>query len=413
MATDPRGSELARHWDLDPAVDFLNHGSFGACPRVVLEAQRELRQELEAQPVAFLARRLETRFDAARETLAGFLGARAEDLVVVPNATAGVNTVLRSLDLEAGDELLTTTHVYNACRNALDFVARDAGARVVAAEVPFPLGDPRQVVEAVLERVGPRTRLALLDHVTSPTGLVFPIAELVAALAERGVDTLVDGAHAPGMLDLDLDALGAAYYTGNCHKWLCAPKASAFLHVRRDRQDGIEPLVVSHGANLRRPGRSRFHDAFDWGGTHDPTPFLAVPVALDTLASLVPGGWPEVRRRNHALALAGRKILCRALGAEPPHGETPSPESMIGSLAAVRLPDGAGPSTPNPLRTDPLQQRLVEEHGIEVPIFHWDSRRWLRISAQLYNDEAQYERLAAALAALLEDEALSRARNAS
>ena len=413
MATDPRGSELARHWDLDPAVDFLNHGSFGACPRVVLEAQRELRQELEAQPVAFLARRLETRFDAARETLAGFLGARAEDLVVVPNATAGVNTVLRSLDLEAGDELLTTTHVYNACRNALDFVARDAGARVVAAEVPFPLGDPRQVVEAVLERVGPRTRLALLDHVTSPTGLVFPIAELVAALAERGVDTLVDGAHAPGMLDLDLDALGAAYYTGNCHKWLCAPKASAFLHVRRDRQDGIEPLVVSHGANLRRPGRSRFHDAFDWGGTHDPTPFLAVPVALDTLASLVPGGWPEVRRRNHALALAGRKTLCRALGAEPSHGETPSPESMIGSLAAVRLPDGAGPSTPNPLRTDPLQQRLVEEHGIEVPIFHWDSRRWLRISAQLYNDEAQYERLAAALAALLEDEALSRARNAS
>lgn len=414
MTAAPRGSALAQHWDLEPGLDFLNHGSFGACPRAVLAVQDELRRELEAQPVAFLARRLEARFDTAREALADFLGARSDDLVVVANATTGVNTVLRSLAFgsgafEPGDELLTTDHAYNACRNALDFVARRAGARVVVAPVPFPLEDPRQVIDAVMARVGPRTRLALLDHVTSPTGLVLPIAELVAALDDRGVDTLVDGAHGPGMVELGLDVLGAAYYTGNCHKWLCAPKASAFLHVRRDRQERIEPLVVSHGANMRRSGRSRFHDAFDWAGTHDPTAFLALPAALDTMAKMVPGGWPEIRRRNRALALAGREILCRALGVS-----APCPDSMIGSLAAVPLPDDPEVKAPtSALYSNPLQQRLVAEHRIEAPIVPWPTppHRLVRISAQLYDDEAQYRRLGEALRRLLAEE-VNRARSA-
>src|SRR5438477_4263646 len=223
-------------WMLDEKTIFLNHGSFGSCPRPVLEYQRALRERMERQPIQFLARELEGLLDEARGELAQFLGAAAEDLVFVPNATAGVNTVLRSLRFERDDELLVTDHEYNACRNALDSVAQFWGARVTVARVPFPLRTEEEIVEAVLGAATPRTRLALLDHVTSQTGLVFPIERLVMGLAERGIDTVVDGAHAPGMLPLDLRGIGAAYYTGNCHKWLCTPKGSGFLHVRRDRQ---------------------------------------------------------------------------------------------------------------------------------------------------------------------------------
>lgn len=391
---------LAHHWSFAPDLAFLNHGSFGACPLPVLEVREELYRELERQPIDFLVRRLESRFDAAREALAAFLGADPRDLVAVPNATTGVNAVLRSLSFAAGDELLTTDHAYNACRNALDYVAGRWGAKVVVAAVPFPVAGAAQVVEAVLAAVTPRTRLALIDHITSPTGLVWPVEELVPRLAERGIDTLVDGAHAPGMLPLDLDALGAAYYAGNCHKWLCAPKGAGFLHVRRDRQEGqegqegIHPVVISHGANRPRPGRSRFHDEFDWTGTSDPTPFLCVPAALDFMAELLPGGWPEIRRRNRELALAARGILAAALEVEPP-----APEEMIGSLVSLPLPDGSPEPPVSALYVDPLQEELLARYRIEVPIVPWPAapRRLVRISAQLYNAEDDYRRLGAAL----------------
>ncbi len=382
-------------WPLEPQVTFLNHGSFGSCPHAVLAFQSELRDRLERQPIRFFVRNLEGLLDEARAALAAFVGAKAEDLAFVPNATSGVNTVLRSLRFKAGDELLATNQEYNACRNALQFVAERSRAKVVVAEVPFPLASAEAVVQVLLSRVTPRTRLALLDHVTSQTGLVLPIERLVRELAARGVETLVDGAHAPGMVPLRLDALGAAYYTGNCHKWLCAPKGAAFLHVRRDLQRAIRPLTISHGANSPRTDRSRFQIEFGWTGTDDPSPFRAVPKAIEFVGGLRPGGWPEVMRRNRELAREAHRILCRALAIA-----APSPDTLIGSLAALPIPDAASalPSK-SPLYLDPLQDELLDRHGIEVPVIPWPAtpKRLLRVSAQLYNYLPQYEQLAAAL----------------
>ncbi|MCC7398868.1 MAG: aminotransferase class V-fold PLP-dependent enzyme [Planctomycetes bacterium] len=388
----PSPSPFARHWDLDPEVVFLNHGSFGACPRVVLAAQDEWRRRVEREPVRFMHRELEGHLDAARARLSAFVGADADDLAFVPNATAGVNTVLRSLPLQPGDELLVTDHEYNACRNALDFVAARAGARVVVAPVPFPIAGADEVVDRVLARTTAKTALLLIDHVTSPTGLVMPVERLVPALRERGIETLIDGAHAPGMLPLDLDRLGAAYYTGNCHKWLCTPKGSALLHVRRDLQAAIRPLAISHGANSTRSDRSRFRLEFDFTGTDDVTPFLCVPAAIDFLAGLLPGGFAALQQHNHDLALRGRALLCEALGRA-----APAPAAMLGSLAAVELPCSDAPTSA--LGVDPLQTRLYDAHRIEVPVMRWaqPKHRLVRISPQIYNDLAQYAYLAQAL----------------
>ncbi|MBI5240412.1 MAG: aminotransferase class V-fold PLP-dependent enzyme [Elusimicrobia bacterium] len=386
--------DLSSFWALDPKIAFLNHGSFGACPLPVLEEQSRLRRLMESEPVRFLDRELESRMDEARAALARFAGADPEDLAVVPNATAGVNTVLRSLRFEPGDEILATDMEYNACRNAADFAV--GGTRVRSARLPFPAASPEAAAQAVLACVTKRTRLALLSHITSPTGIILPVESLVRELQGRGIDVLVDGAHAPGQVPLDLKRLDAAYYTGNCHKWLCAPKGAAFLHVRRDRQDRIRPLVISHGANSRRTDRSRFRLEADWTGTDDPTPFLCVPAAIRFMESAVPDGWPEVMRRNHVLAVEACRILAEALGV----GQGCS-EAMLGSMAALPLPpELAGP--PAPARgLDPLQERLFSEHRIEVPVFPWPTpdRKLLRVSAQLYNRREQYLDLASALRA--------------
>jgi isopenicillin-N epimerase len=395
--TDPR--PIREPFLLDPEWDFLNHGSFGACPRAVLDVQADLRQRMEHQPVRFLDNEHEALLDGARRALAAFVGADPEGLAFVPNATTGVNAVLRSLPLGPGDALLVTDHAYGACRNALDDAAVRAGARVVVARIPFPLADPAEVVDAVLGAVVPGTRLALIDHVTSPTGLVLPVAGIVEALQFRGIDALVDGAHAPGMVPLDVRALGAAYYTGNCHKWLCAPKGAGFLWVRPDRRDGVRPVVISHGATSRRTDRSRFLLEFDWVGTGDPTAFLSVPAAIGFMGTLLPGGWPALMGRNRALALRARDILCAALDVPPP-----CPDAMIGSLAAVPLPDrpDGRPRRP-PLFLDPLQEALQERTRIEVPVMAWPAppRRLLRVSAQAYNAPDQYVRLADTVRRLL------------
>ena len=390
MSAEPSSiaQELASHWVLDPAVTYLNHGSFGACPRAVLEAQSAMRREMEREPVDFLDGTLPARLDAARVNLADFLGADGQDLVFVPNATVGVNAVLRSLPFEPGDEILLTNHTYAACRKAAEFVAARTGAQIVVAHLPFPLRGAEEIVSAVLACVSARTRLALVDHVTSPTALLLPIARLIEELRTRGVETLVDGAHAPGMVPLQLATLGAAYYTGNAHKWLCAPKGAAFLHVRRDRQSDIHPLVISHGFG------SGLHAEFDWMGTIDPTAWLCVPESLRLIGSLLPGGWPQVMARNHALALQARQLLLDALEVE-----SPCPEGMIGSMASVPLPQAKGGSPAARLDMkglhDWFRERGVETWLSPVPL------PLLRISAQLYNDIEQFRQLAQLLGAAL------------
>jgi len=396
----PPGSEHAGAWPLDPGVVFLNHGSFGACPSAVLERQAQLRRQLEAEPVQFLMRTAPPLLDRSREQLGQFVGAPAEDLVFVRNATSAVNAVLRSIPFQPGDEILVTDHEYNACRNAVDFIAARCGCRVVVAHVPVPLAGPEAVVEAMMAHLTPRTRLAMLDHVTSPTAIAFPVEPLVRALAAQGVDALVDGAHAPGMIPLDLARLGAAYYTGNCHKWLCAPKGAAFLYVRPDRQEEIHPNVISHGLNRCRPGAPRWHDEFDWTGTDDPTPWICVGEAIAFLDGLA-GGMAALMARNHELATAARAILCNALGAEPL-----APESMLGSMAAVRLPEVPGPvpaEVAEGFEFHPLQNALYAEYGIETPVLFWPAPPTvlLRVSAAAYNSLAQYEYLAQAVARLL------------
>jgi isopenicillin-N epimerase len=381
----PAASEYSKFWLLDPAVTFLNHGSFGACPVAVLERQRSLRQQLEQQPLRFMVKELEPLLDQSRTALADFVGAEADDLVFVPNATTGINTVLRSLSFQPGDELLTTNQEYNASRNALDFVAERSGATVAVADIPFPIDSPVQVIEAVLSRVSPRTKLVLLDHVISQTSLVLPIQASARQLSEQGIELLVDGAHAPGMMPLNLAELGATYYTGNCHKWLCAPKGAAFLYVKRDRQSAIRPLTISHGANSPRMDRSRFHLEFDWTGTADPTAYLCVAEALRFMGSILPGGWTELMKQNRNLAIAAQTTLCQSLNIMPP-----CPVEMVGSMATIPLPDGAW---------EPLYEALGDRFNIEVPIIPWHppGKRLIRVSAQIYNSAAEYNYLAAAL----------------
>jgi isopenicillin-N epimerase len=404
----PRMTDFAKLWQLDPSITFLNHGSFGACPRAVLQAQARYRDELEAEPVRFFTRIAPALLDGSRQVLAEFLHGDADDLVFISNATAGVNSVLRSLRLAPGDELLVTDHAYRACRNVFDYVAQRQGATVVVAALPFPVTAAGDVVEAVLRCVTPRTKLAMIDHVTSATGLVLPVEALVRGLQSRGVDVLVDGAHAPGMVPIDLNALNAAYYTGNLHKWVCAPKGAGFLHVRRDRQAGIMPNIISHGYSVPRPGRSRLHDLFDWVGTLDVSPWLCVKEAIAFIRGLVPPGPGEdgshaLMRHNRDLALRGRRMLCEALGSAPA-----SPEEMIGSLAAVWLPDDPDPEGGRDESTSPtpqhsLQSALMSRFSIEVPAYHFPKppRRVVRISAQVYNDVGQYQRLIEALQTLI------------
>jgi isopenicillin-N epimerase len=388
-------------------VTYLNHGSFGACLRAILEVQRGWRDKLEMHPVRFLSRDLEDLLDWSRSEIGAFTGSDADDLALMPNATAGLNTILRSLRFERGDDVLATNHAYNAALNALRYSAAQSGAHVVLANIPFPIESPDQAYDAIMAAVTPNTRLAMIEHVTSPTALVLPIERLVPALNAKGIDVLVDGAHGPGMVPVRLKELGAAYYVGTAHKWICAPKGTGFLYVRRDRQALIKPLSISSGANDNRTDRSRFRLEFDWQGTLDPSAWLTIPAAIDGLGEMLPGGWPSLISVNRQLIISARDMLADAL-----HTSVQAPNSMTGSMASLRLPGGPWPRA-EALRRMNMIDSAMRGRRFEAPLIAWPSP-WLidsgdlpadtefdllvRISAQAYNHFGQYERLASILA---------------
>lgn len=377
-------------WMLDPSLHHLNHGSFGAVPVAVLESQDGWRRRFERDPVGFVDGGLLPALDLVRGTWASLLGAEQAGVVMLRNTTTGISTVLRTVlpTLPPASEVVITDHAYNATRIAVEVEAARFGHRVVTALVPFPLQSPDEVVDAVLARVGPRTGLVVVDLVTSSTALRLPVEALVAALGPD-VPVLVDAAHGPGMVEVDVDRLGAAFVVANGHKWLCAPRGSAAMVVREDWRERTRPLVVSHGWEEGfAPERSRFHATFDWTGTDDPTPWLCVPDAVATLSRMSPDGLAGVREDNRALALHARDLLCDALAIDPP-----APEQMLASMASVPIPgEQRG-------MLDPLGATL-REHGFVVAVFG-GSRRVLRVSAAPYNHADEYAELATLLPRLI------------
>jgi len=383
---------VREHFLLDPDVVFLNHGSFGACPAPVLERQRSWQLEMERNPVEFLGRRSAALLLESRAALASYLGTTAAQLVYVGNATGGVNTVARSLPLGPGDEIVTTDHEYGACDLTWRFVCERTGARYVPVAIPLPFS-AGTFADRLWAAVGPRTRVIYLSHVTSATALVFPVAEVCARARERGILTLVDGAHAPGQIDLALDALGADFYTGNCHKWLCAPKGTAFLHARPEHHELLDAATVSWGYGGGAAGRSAtdlytgssvLERRLQWQGTRDIAAFLAVPAAIEFQRR---HGWAAVRRRCHALAARTLEQVCAVTGLEPVCGD-----ADFAQMVVIPAPQ---------VDANELQARLLGEFRIEIPVTGHGGRQFVRLSVQGYNTESDCEALVAALRRLL------------
>jgi len=387
------GREMLSEWPLDPSITYLNHGTVGSPPRRVLTVQQALRDEIEKQPSRFLLRELMAAgvgkqpaerplLRIAAEEIAGFLGVRGKDLVFVDNATSGVNAVLRSLDFREGDELLIPNHAYGAIRNAAEYAVRIRGARLSTVEFPEPVQSPKDVVGSIEAAINPRTRVLLVDHITADSALVMPVAEIAAICRKRGVAVLVDGAHGPGAIPVDISALGVDWYSGNLHKWAWSPRSSGVLWANPDQQTSLHHTVISWGLD------QGIIPEFDWPGTRDPTPHLCAPAGIAYMREL---GIEAVQRYNHELAWnAGREMAGRF------KSKVHASEEMIGTMISVALPETLG-SSPEDAAT--LREALLFEDRIEVHMYSWKERVYLRISAQIYNEMADVERLIRAVEA--------------
>lgn len=376
---------------LRPEITFLNHGSFGACPRPVFESYQEWQRRLEAQPVEFLGRHISTLLAEARTRLAAYLGTAAGNLVYVPNATYGVNIVARSLDLQPGDEVLASDHEYGAADRAWRFVCNKRGVRYINQPIGLPLESAEQFVEQLWAGVTPRTKVIFLSHITSPTALIFPLEAVCRRARAEGIMTVIDGAHAPGQIDLALDALGADFYTGNCHKWLCAQRASGFLHFRPEVQHLLQPLVVSWGWEPNEVRDDAFQWMFEWMGTYNPAAYLTVPAAIDWQAKR---DWPAVRQACHDLLLDASHRIAAFSGLRQ---MSPDTIDWWVQMRTIPLP---------PCNLTLLKERLWNEYQIEVPMVGWNGGHYIRVSIQCYNSPNDVDRLVEALKRLLPETTL-------
>jgi isopenicillin-N epimerase len=395
-ARDEPLAEAGRHFLLRRDVAFLNHGSYGACPAPVFETYQRWQRELQSQPVEFLGRRHRGLLAEARERLAQYVGTQADNLVFVPNTTHGVNIIARSLRLEPGDEVLGTDHEYGAVQRTWRFDCEAQGSTYRTQPLALPVSNPGALVDQLWEGVTERTRVLVVSHITSPTALIFPVAAICRRAAAQGILTVIDGAHAPGQLNLALDALGADFYVGNCHKWLCAPVGAAFLSARPERQSLLRPLVVSWGWEALDPTPSSFQDFFWWIGTDDPSAYLSVAAAIAFQAE---HDWPRVRAACHRLAAEARARIASLTGLPPM-----SPESTMESGEEThdwwaQMCIAPLPTTGLPAKE--LQRRLWDDYAVEVPIVEWQGHRFVRVSIQAYNSPRDVDRLLDGLAHLL------------
>jgi isopenicillin-N epimerase len=382
---------MLAHWFLDPQGAYLNHGTFGVTPKRVLDAQHALQAQIERHPARFMARELMSlerdapahapRLRAAAGEVAAFLGARGDDLVFVDNASSGVNAVLRSLRLSRGDEIVLFDHAYGAVLRTASFVAREHGARVVVVALPFPLQDDAVCLDALDAALTPRTRIAILDHITSETALVLPLARMAALCHARGVPVLADGAHAPGAIEVDITSLGVDWYTANLHKWAFAPRGCGVLWAAPERREDLHPPIISWGLDLG------WHQEFDWTGTRDPTPYLCAPQGIAFITDFL--GTAEMRAHNHALVWQAAEMLSTRWGLA-----WSTPEHLVGCMATLPLPPGLGATAADAAR---LREWLLVERDIEVAIAARGGRLWARVSAQVYNDMDDIERLGRAI----------------
>lgn len=365
---------------LSEDVAHLNHGSYGATPREVIAAQRAYQDEMESEPSGFMQNRFPALMRRSAEAIGSTLNAKPSQIALVENATSGVNAVLQSLALEPGDEILITDQTYGAVRNTVLHARARTGARIVDVRLPFPDPTDEAIVNAFAAGLGPRTKLAIIDHVTSPTALILPIARMAAAARGTNARILIDGAHAPGMFPLDLSRIDCDHYTGNCHKWLCAPKGCGFLWTRDVYLGETHPTVISHGYG------QGYEAEFDWTGTRDASAQFTLPDALAFLDRL---GAVDIMEHNSDLAFSAAEMLATAwrtrIGAA---------REQTGSMAMIELPI-TGPATREGAKE--IRDKLLLRHRVQVPINAIDGRYWTRISAQIYNEMEDYDRLAAAI----------------
>ena len=380
---------LKRHFLLDPTVTFLNHGSFGATPKPVFAAYQGWQRRLERQPVLFLGREIDGLLRQSRQVLGEYLDAAADDLVYIPNATHGVNIVARSLALQPGDEILTTDHEYGACDYTWEFVCKKTGATYIHQPIPLPVQSEDEIIEQFWQGVTLRTKVIYLSHITSPTALRLPVEQICQRARQAGILTLVDGAHAPGQISLNMAAIGADFYTGNCHKWLLSPKGAAFLYARREVQPLVEPLIVSWGyhATAETTSGSQFIDYLQWTGTRDPAAALSVPSAIQFMRD---HNWDKVRRECHALLRQAVERICALTDMHPLY---PLDSDFYSQMAIAPLPSSTDLTS--------LKARLYDEYQVEVPLIQWQDRKFVRVSIQGYNTPSDVDALLEALGELL------------